>query len=157
MEQTISHYDIARRPRARKLLGAFAGVLLLASCSSGKGEATNTNTVNPAINVHNVSQTCKAVPGESWGAIPSNANVEALASELGVALNAIAQGGRFGSATCPEDISVDSIGSGSAPLVAVTGEGTPCAVVGTKEAPTPGALAKDILAICADPSYARGA
>lgn len=145
-----------RRPLAAM---AAAGALALASsgCSGQPGSAP--------IPSHSVTQTEPPVPTietvcqpdypDGWVNTPSNVNVEDVASQLHVPLEAITQGGRFGSAICKKQLSMDRIGSETPPVVSVTNEGSPCLVIGTQGQPVPGKFTSKILAICANPSYLR--
>lgn len=91
---------------------------------------------------------CSAPEPSTWEALPSNMNALHIAERMGVDANMLARYGRFGSAVCQQELADDDIGSNKPPIVSVTGIGSPCLVIGTKNQPSAGGHTKEVLAVC---------
>ncbi len=155
--------NILKQRFTRGLLITSLGAGCVTGCSSGINTpdtkpstpsiASNTPSTNPSMAPQGTKIVCKADHPEAWTVIPRNFKVLEIAKALSVPLNDIAQGGRFGAATCATGVEVDRIGTTTPVIVATPGEGDPCLVIGTIDPPVIHTLATKIMAICAnDPS-----
>lgn len=91
---------------------------------------------------------CSAPQPNTWVALPRNMNAPHIAESLSVDASALARYGKFGSAVCQQELADDDIGSNKPPIVSVTGIGSPCLVIGTKNQPSAGGHTKEVLAVC---------
>ena len=91
---------------------------------------------------------CSAPQPNTWVALPPNMNAPHIAESLSVDASALARYGKFGSAVCQQELADDEIGSNKPPIVSVTGIGSPCLVIGTKNQPNAGGHTKEVLAVC---------
>ncbi len=117
----------------------------LAACSSSNNNSSETSS-KPAGN-HAVSAETRCKTTDKWVAVPSNVNTEQLATALGVSPDAM-RSGSFGPATCTDAVSEDAISTNQPPIVSVDGQTGPCAIIGMMSAPKPGAMVKQVLAVC---------
>ena len=146
-------FEFAKNPTTRVLAFGTAGALALSACSAGSSvtERPLVTSVapNPIPSPGHPETTCKPDAPTRWERTPVNINSPRIAAQLGVSLVSVAVNGRYGSATCEQPVSEDAISSNTPPVVSVSGEGTPCLVIGTQEQPVAGAETAKVLAVCA--------
>jgi hypothetical protein len=138
--------EIVKHKASRVLLVGSLGLASLVGCTSGGSSPAPAST--PATQPP-IEAICTPDHPERWSPIPPNLNIEEFARKLVVPLNDIAQGGRFGGATCDKPVAIDRVSTPHGPVVAVTGEGQPCLVIGTQAPPAPHTMITKVLAICA--------
>jgi hypothetical protein len=150
----VNHEKVARRIVSRAIVTGL-GIACLSGCASAEKEPSNdppVTAVTPNRQQPSIEVICSPDTPDRWSVTPSNVSSEKIASILRVRINDIAQGGRFGPATCEQPVSVDRIGSDEPPIVAVTGEGQPCAVIDTQQELPPNTTTTEVVAICANPN-----
>jgi hypothetical protein len=144
---------------ARPIVVVGIGASALTACSSSHSEpianTTPSSVSAPTTNHPVIEATCTPYDPPTWGPVPENLfDRKRMAAYLGVAVDAVVDRGRYGSATCDKSFTIERISSTSPPVVSVPGEGSPCMALGVSTStgsPVPSTSMNELLLGCANP------